>query len=67
MKKYHVEGMSCGGCSSAVEKAVSNVTPNAEVTVNLESASLTIEGAHDPQAVKSAVEDAGFEFSDWIE
>ena len=59
---YKVIGMTCGGCAKSVTNAILDVAPNAEVTVNLDEKSVTVNGV-DESAVKQAVEDAGFEFS----
>ena len=59
---YSVKGMTCGGCAGSVDRAVSAATPGAQVEVDLQAASVTIDGQHDPQRVKEAVEGAGFEF-----
>ena len=62
-KRYRVEGMSCGGCVSSVEKAVKAVAGDASVSVDLESGLVTIEGVCGEDDLRSAVEEAGFTFA----
>jgi Cu2+-exporting ATPase len=40
---YHIQGMTCNGCRSHVEKTLSNVEGVSKVSVNLEKAEATIE------------------------
>ena len=60
---YKVEGMSCGGCTSSVEKAIRAAAPGADVTVQLEGGLVTVEGIDDDGLVRQAVEDAGFTYA----
>ena len=62
-KRYRVEGMSCGGCVSSVEKAVKAVVGDAAVSVDLASGIVTIDGTCAESELRAAVEDAGFTFS----
>jgi Cu2+-exporting ATPase len=61
-KKYRftVTGMSCAACSARVEKCVSAL-PNVSVcSVNLLSASMTVEGNVSASDIIKSVEDAGY-------
>ena len=58
---YKVDGMTCGGCSTSITKALQNVDGSAEIEVNLEAGSVTVTGL-DAAAVEQAVEDAGFDY-----
>jgi copper chaperone len=58
---YHVTGMTCGGCARSVESAIKSVAPEAKVTVDLGTASVTVENASADQ-VRKAVDEAGFTF-----
>ena len=60
---YKVEGMTCQGCVASVTRALVAALPGARLTVELEGGLVRIEGPHDPQAVRRAVEDAGFDFA----
>ena len=61
-----VGGMSCGMCQSAVQEALNGVDGVAEATVDLEGGRATVifdEGTTSLDALRAAVEDAGFEAS----
>jgi len=60
MKQYNVTGMSCAACSARVEKAVSKVPGVTSCSVSLLTNSMGVEGTAAPQAVISAVEQAGY-------
>ncbi len=63
LRRFKVEGMSCGGCVSSVEKAVKAAVGDAAVGVDLASGILTVEGDCSESAVRTAVEEAGFTFA----
>ena len=56
-----VQGMSCEHCKASVEKGVSAVEGVTKVTVDLAGGTATVEGDYSMDAVKNAIEDAGFE------
>ena len=60
---YTVTGMTCGHCVSAVTEEVSQVPGVTAVDVDLDSGGLTVtsEAPVDDAAVRSAVEEAGYE------
>ena len=60
----HVEGMSCNHCKMAVEKAVLNVEGVTEVSVDLASKRVEIQGEADRRLVKTAIEAAGYQVVD---
>ena len=58
-----VEGMSCGHCQMAVDKAISGVAGVSNVEVNLKDGQVTVdfdEGKTDTDAIKAAVVEAGY-------
>ena len=59
---YTVFGMTCGGCAKSVTNAIADAAPGASVEVDLDAKAVTVEGAAE-DAVKQAVENAGFEFA----
>lgn len=59
---YTVEGMHCNHCKSAVEKAVGSLKGVSSAEVNLGAKTVTVTGTADADAVRKAVEQAGFEF-----
>ncbi|MCP3868437.1 MAG: heavy-metal-associated domain-containing protein [Gammaproteobacteria bacterium] len=63
VKTYKVEGMSCGGCASAVEQVIGVVLPHSQVTVELKEGLVMVEGVSDDSLIRQAVEDAGFTFA----
>ena len=59
-----VDGMTCGGCVSSVEKALRHQPGVETATASLESNDVTI--GYDPEAIQpeqleEAIEDAGFD------
>jgi len=60
-EKYKVDGMTCDGCARSVTNAITKLAPNAKVAVDLSTGTVTVDGAA-VDAVKSAVENAGFDF-----
>jgi len=61
-KTYIVKGMTCGGCVNSVTNAIQHADPAAKVSVELESGRVSIDGGMSEDAVRTAVEDAGFDF-----
>lgn len=59
---YTVEGMHCNHCKAAVEKAVGGIKGVTAAEVNLGAKTVTVTGTADADAVRKAVEQAGFEF-----
>lgn len=62
-KTLKIEGMSCGHCTAAVEKALRAVSGVTDVSVDLASktAKVTASGAPSDAALTAAVEDAGYD------
>ncbi|MDQ4068319.1 MAG: heavy-metal-associated domain-containing protein [Actinomycetota bacterium] len=58
-----VDGMTCGHCVSAVQAEVGRLQGVTDVSVDLASGQVTIVGeqAPDPEALRAAVEEAGYE------
>ncbi len=62
--EINVGGMSCGMCQSAVQEALSGVEGVAEASVDLEGGKAAVvfdEGTTNIDALRAAVEDAGFD------
>lgn len=59
---YRVNGMTCGGCSSAMTKALARAAPGLQAEVSHEENQVVVHGEHDPAVIKKATESAGFEF-----
>ncbi|MDE1147752.1 MAG: heavy-metal-associated domain-containing protein [Azospirillaceae bacterium] len=59
---YRVDGMTCQGCARSVTKAIQANSPGAEVAVDLGAGVVTVTGPAGAEQVRTAVEDAGFDF-----
>ena len=60
MRKYKVTGMSCAACSARVERAVSELGGVDACSVNLLTATLSVDGSVTESEIKAAVEKAGY-------
>lgn len=61
MQSFHVEGMTCQHCVSAVTEEVGQVPGVSGVEVDLDSGSLLVHGGSiDDAAIRAAVEEAGY-------
>ena len=59
--QFVVPDMSCGHCVSSITKAVQAVAPAAQVSTDLATHRVTVEGAPDAEAIRKAIADAGYE------
>jgi P-type Cu+ transporter len=59
--RLSILGMSCAGCVSAVETALAAVPGVVSVDVNFADHSALVKGHADPEALKKAVKDAGYD------
>lgn len=60
--KYKVSGMTCGGCVRSVTNAITARNSAVKVEVDLPTGIVSVEGELSEDAVKDAVEGAGFDF-----
>ena len=60
---YTVKGMTCGGCVRHVEKALKATPGVTAVTVDLASASATVEGSASFETLAAQVAGAGYEMT----
>ena len=62
---YTVTGMTCGHCVTSVTEEVQEISGVEKLDIVLETGSLTITSAEPPDdaAVKTAVEDAGYQLA----
>ncbi len=60
-KEYVIKGMNCPHCQAAVTKSIAGVAGVDNVVVNLQTGIATVDGAHDAEALKAAVREAGFD------
>ena len=63
MTTYVVPDMDCGGCVASITSAVKRLDAKAVVDANLETKQVKVEGDLAPEAVRAAIEDAGFTVS----
>ena len=59
-KKIQIEGMMCQHCVAHVTKAL-NALPGVEAVVDLEAKTATVTGGASDEALKRAVEEAGYQ------
>jgi copper chaperone len=58
---YDVKGMTCGHCVRAVTEEIEAVDGVTSVDVSLDEARAVVTGDADPEAVRAAVVEAGYE------
>ncbi|MDQ3946791.1 MAG: cation transporter [Actinomycetota bacterium] len=58
---YSVPGISCGHCKAAIEGEVGKVAGVERVEVDVEARTVRVEGAASDEAVRGAVDEAGYE------
>ncbi len=61
MTRFTVPDMSCGHCTAAIEKAIRQADAEARVTCDLADHSVSIDSTLPPEALRSAISDAGYE------
>ena len=59
-RTYSVDGMTCGHCVAAITGEVTKVPGVAGVDVSLDAKTVTVTGEADDDAVKSAIDEAGY-------
>lgn len=60
MQVFTVPDMTCGGCVSAITRAVQRVAPGAQVAADLTTKQVRISGARPTDNLEAAIADAGF-------
>ena len=58
---YHVPGISCGHCKSAIEGEVGALDGVESVVVDIESKQVAVVGSATDDAVRAAIVEAGYE------
>ncbi|WP_102109664.1 heavy-metal-associated domain-containing protein [Oceaniglobus roseus] len=61
MIRLTVPDMTCNHCKASIEAAVEKVDPGAEVTVDLTSKDVTVEGTASADDILSAIRAKGFD------
>ncbi|QSN60287.1 heavy-metal-associated domain-containing protein [Caballeronia sp. M1242] len=60
MTEFEVQGMSCQHCVAAVTRSILEIDPEAQVRVDLERGTVAVESTQTEQALKDAIDDAGY-------
>ena len=60
MYQIKVSGMSCGGCVSAVQASLKAVDPQAKVSVDLKTQTVSVESDRDIGRFEAALDEAGY-------
>ena len=60
MFRFHVSGMTCGGCAKSVAKAVSSVDPKARVEADPSTGEVRIDSSAEERMLLAAIEKAGY-------
>jgi copper chaperone len=58
--KFHVPDMSCGHCTTAIDKALKAIDPDARVDTDLTLKTVTIASDKDAAALQTALNEAGY-------
>ena len=61
VRHYRVPQMSCDHCKSAIEGSLSGVLGVETVEIDLRSLDVSVVGAASDEAVRTAIEEAGYE------
>ncbi len=60
-RTYSVPGISCGHCKAAIEKGLAPVEGVESAVVDVEGRTVTVVGTASEDAVRAAVDEAGYE------
>jgi copper chaperone len=60
--RYRVDGMTCEHCARAVTRAIEAAVPGARVAVDLAAHRVSVTADATPDAIRRAVETAGYGF-----
>ncbi|SAK70663.1 heavy metal transport/detoxification protein [Caballeronia catudaia] len=60
MTEFEVQGMSCQHCVAAVTRAIQEIDTQAQVRVDLERGRVAVESAQSNDALKEAIDEAGY-------
>lgn len=61
MTKFSVPEMSCGHCTSAIEKEISNNDSTAKFSFDLDDRTVEVTSSLDTNALLAAIKEAGYE------
>jgi copper chaperone len=61
MINFNVPGMTCGHCARTITDAVREIDPAAEVNIDLASKNVAVTSSAQPERLKAAIENAGYD------
>ncbi len=61
MTKFSVPEMSCGHCTSAIEKEITGSDPAAKISFNLDNRTIAVNSTLDSDALLAVIKEAGYE------
>ncbi len=61
MNKFNVPEMSCGHCTSAIEKEIKAADPTAEISCDLTDRTVSVQSSLANDALLIAIKEAGYE------
>jgi len=64
MQTVKVDGMTCGHCAQTVTKALEALEAVERALVDLKTGEVVVEGNAEPDAIRKAIEEAGYEVRD---
>ena len=61
MSKFNVPEMSCGHCTSAIEKEIKAADPAAEINCDLSDRTVSVQTSMENDAILGAIKEAGYD------
>jgi copper chaperone len=63
-QRFTVTGMTCGHCEKAVDRAIKQVDPQAEVKIDRQSNLVMVESTREREALAHAISEEGYAVAD---
>ncbi|MBY3465762.1 heavy-metal-associated domain-containing protein [Rhizobium laguerreae] len=60
MYEFDIQNMTCGHCTSTVEKAIKAADPEASAAIDLTARTARVQSKLEPAAINAAIEKAGY-------
>jgi copper chaperone len=60
MTEFEVEGMTCQHCVAAVTRSIHDIDKQAQVNIDLERGRVVVESSQPTDALKEAIDEAGY-------
>ncbi|RZF27962.1 copper chaperone [Paraburkholderia sp. UYCP14C] len=58
--EFNVADMACGGCASAISRAIANMDPTAKVQIDVATKTVKVESSMKQEQIGSVIKAAGF-------